>query len=170
MKISFRNVSGLRLKTAVCALTFILGLFFIVFSIVVTAMPLEYQNVNGKHHSYREDRTARTTKRYLTIEIPDHGISEYEIHPIVVSAFDKKSFLQDVAVGDPTELILQEDNIVAIRINEKSYLDLEDSLKKQKDNHALGYCLGAGFIVISVFAFSTLVTVRRGGRSKNRKR
>jgi hypothetical protein len=170
MKIIFKNVSELKLKIAICVLTFVLGLCILVLSIIVAVSPLEYQTVNGIYDSYREDRVGmHTTKRYLTVEISDLGQIEYEIHQIAISAFDKKSFLQEVAIGDPMELILDDDGVVAIRVNGKSYLNLEDSLKKQRNNNVAGYYLGGGFIAISVFAFSTLITVRRGRRSKKRK-
>ncbi len=171
MKITFRNVSDLKLKIAVCLLIFAFGVYLVITFLVAKLSPLEYQTVNGKYHSYREDRVGmHTTKRYLTVEISDVGQMEYEIQPIAFRAFDKKYFLQEVAVGDPIELILQEGNIVSIRTNEKSYMNQADSLKKQQNNTVMGYCVGGGFIVISLFAFSTLIMVRGGRRSKRRNR
>lgn len=171
MKISFKNVSDLRLKVVICAFVFVLGLFFIVLFMIAAGSPLEYQTVNGIYDSYREDRVGmHTTKGFLTVELSDSGKIEYEIHQIAVSAFDKKSFLQEVAVGDLIQLTLQEDSIVSIRTNGKSYLNLEDSLEKQENNNVAGYFLGGVFIAISIFAFSTLITVRKGRRSKKRRR
>ena len=132
---------------------------------------MEYQTVNGIYDSYREDRVGKhTTKGFLTVETSDFGQTEYQIQQIAFRAFDKKYFLQEVAVGDSIQLTLQEGEIVSIRTNGKSYLNLEDSLEKQENNNVAGYFLGGGFIAISIFAFSTLITVRKGRRSNKRRR
>ena len=170
MKISFKNVSELKLKIASCVFTFVLGLCILVVSITVAVSPLEYQTVNGTYHSYREERIGmHTTHRYLTLEIPDAGQTEYQIQPIAFRTFDKKYFLQEVAVGDPIELTLQEGEIISIRTNERSYMNKSDSLEKQQNNTVMGYCVGGGFIVISLFAFSMLITIRRSRSSKKRR-
>ena len=109
------------------------------------------------------------THRYLTLEIPDVGQTEYQIQPIAFPAFDQTYFLQEVAVGDPIELTLQEGEIVSIRTNGRSYMHRADSLEKQQNNTVLGYYLGGGFIVVSLLAFSTLINIRRGRRSKKHK-
>ena len=169
MKITFKNVSDLKLKIAVCILSFAFGLYLIIALLFAELSPLEYQSVNGTYHSYREDRVGmHTTLRHLTVEISDAGQTEYQIQPIAFRAFDKKNFLQEVAVGDPIELTLQEGEIVSIRTNEKSYMNKADSLEKQQNNTVMGYCVGGGFIVISLFAFSTLITVRSRSSKKRR--
>ncbi len=171
MKITFRNVSDLKLKIAACILIFALGFCLVIVSFVATLHPLEYQIVNGTYHSYREDRVGmHTTKRYLTVETSDLGQTEYQIQQIAFRAFDKKYFLQEVAVGDPIELTLQEGEIVSIRTNGRSYMHKADSLEKQQNNTVLGYYLGGGFIVVSLLAFSMLINVRRGRRSKKHRR
>ena len=171
MKISFKNVSDLRLKAVICAFVFVLGLFFIVLFMIAAGSPLEYQTVNGIYDSYREDRVGmHTTKGFLTVETSDFGQTEYQIQQIAFRAFDKKYFLQEVAVGDSIQLTLQEGEIVSIRTNEKSYMNKADSLTKQRNNSVMGYCIGGGFIVISILAFSTLITVRKGRRSNKRRR
>ena len=109
-----------------------------------------------------------TTKRYLTVENSDAGQTEYPIQPIAFRAFDKKYFLQEVAVGDPIELTLQEGEIVSIRTNGKSYMNEKDSLEKQQNNTVMGYYLGSGLILISLFSFSALINGKRGRRSKKR--
>ena len=170
MKITFRNVSDLKLKIAVCILIFAFGLYLVTALLVAKLNPLEYQTVNGTYHSYREERIGmHTTKRYLTVENSDAGQTEYPIQPIAFRAFDKKYFLQEVAVGDPIELTLQEGEIVSIRTNGKSYMNEEDSLEKQQNNTAMGYYLGGGLILISFFSFSTLINVKRSRRSKKRR-
>ena len=171
MKITFKNVSDFKLKIAVCILSFAFGLYLIIALLFAELSPLEYQTVNGTYHSYREDRVGmHTTLRYLTVEISDAGQTGYQIQPIAFPAFDKKYFLQEVAVGDPIELTLQEGKIVSIRTNEKSYMNQADSLEKQQNNTVMGYCVGGGFILISLFTFSTLITVRRSRSSKKRRR
>ena len=171
MKITFRNVSDLKLKIAACILILAFGLCLVIVLFVATLHPLEYQIVNGTYRSYREDRVGmHTTKRYLTVETSDLGQTEYQIQQIAFRAFDKKYFLQDVAVGDPIELILQEGEIVSIRTNGKSYMNKADSLEKQQNNTVLGYYVGGGFIVVSLLAFSTLIHVRKGKHSKKYKR
>ena len=171
MKITFKNVSDLKLKVAACILIFAFGLYLIIALLVAKSSPLEYQTVNGTYHSYREERIGmHTTHRYLTLEIPDAGQTEYQIQQIAFRAFDKKYFLQEVAVGDPIELTLQEGEIVSIRTNGRSYMHKADSLEKQQNNTVLGYYLGGGFIVVSLLAFSTLINIRRGRRSKKHRR
>ena len=170
MKITFRNVSDLKLKIAACILILAFGLCLVIVLFVATLHPLEYQIVNGTYRSYREDRVGmHTTKRYLTVETSDLGQTEYQIQPIAFPAFDQTYFLQEVAVGDPIELTLQEGEIVSIRTNEKSYMNKSDSLEKQQNNTVMGYCVGGGFVLISLLAFATLIKVRRGGRSKKRR-
>ena len=150
-----------------CILTFAFGLYLVMALLFAQSSPLEYQTVNGTYHSYREERIGmHTTYRYLTLEIPDAGQTEYQIQQIAFRAFDKKYFLQEVAVGDPIELTLQEGEIVSIRTNGRSYMHKADSLEKQQNNTVLGYYLGGGFIVVSLLAFSTLINIRRGRRSK----
>ena len=170
LKITFKNVSDLKLKVAACILIFAFGLYLIIALLVAQSSPLEYQTVNGTYHSYREERVGmHKTHRYLTLEIPDAGQTEYQIQPIAFPAFDQTYFLQEVAVGDPIELTLQEGEIVSIRTNGRSYMHREDSLEKQQNNTVLGYYLGGGLIVVSLLAFSTLINVRRGRRSKKHK-
>ncbi|MBE6666041.1 MAG: hypothetical protein E7603_07480 [Ruminococcaceae bacterium] len=145
-------------------------MYLIIALLFAELSPLEYQTVNGTYHSYREDRVGmHTTLRYLTVENSDTGQTEYQIQPIAFQAFDKKYFFQEVAVGDPIELTLQEGEIVSIRTNEKSYMNKADSLEKQQNNTVMGYCVGGGFIVISLFAFSSLIMVRRSRPSKKRR-
>ena len=171
MKITFRNVSDLKLKMAACILIFAFGLYLIIALLIAQSTPLEYQIVNGTYRSYREDRVGmHTTKRYLTVETSDLGQTEYQIQQIAFRAFDKKYFLQDVAVGDPIELTLQEGEIVSIRTNGKSYMNKTDSLEKQQNNTVWGYYLGGGLIVVSLLAFSTLINVRRVRGLKKRRR
>ena len=154
-----------------CILTFAFGLYLVTALLVAKLNPLEYQTVNGTYHSYREERIGmHTTHRYLTLEIPDAGQTEYQIQQIAFRAFDKKYFLQEVAVGDPIELTLQEGEIVSIYTNGRSYMYKADSLEKQQNNTVLGYYLGGGFIVVSLLAFSTLINIRRGRRSKKHRR
>lgn len=154
-----------------CILTFAFGLYLVIALLFAQSSPLEYQTVNGTYHSYREERIGmHTTHRYLTLEIPDVGKTEYQIQQIAFRAFDKKYFLQEVAVGDPIELTLQEGEIVSIRTNGRSYMHKADSLEKQQNNTVLGYYLGGGFIVVSLLAFSTLINIRRGRRSKKHRR
>ena len=173
MKLTFKNVSDLKLKIAVCILIFAFGLYLIIALLVAKASPLEYQTVYGNYHSYRTKTgiagisTYRTNK-YITVEISDKGEVEYRIHSVSSPGFEEKSFLQDVAIGDPIELTLQEGEIVSIRTNEKSYMNKADSLEKQQNNTVMGYCVGGGFIVISLFAFSTLITVRSRSSKKRR--
>lgn len=174
MKLTFKNVSDLKLKIAVCILIFAFGLYLVIAFLVAKSSPLEYQTVYGNYHSYRTKTgisgisTYRTNK-YITVKIPDKGEVEYRIHSVSSPGFEEKSFLQDVAIGDPIELTLQEGEIVSIRTNEKSYMNKSDSLEKQRNNTVAGYCVGGGFLLISLLAFSTLIKVSRGGRSKNRR-
>ena len=154
-----------------CIFIFAFGLYLVTALLVAKLNPLEYQTVNGTYHSYREERIGmHTTHRYLTLEIPDAGQTEYQIQQIAFRAFDKKYFLQEVAVGDPIELTLQEGEIVSIYTNGRSYMYKADSLEKQQNNTVLGYYLGGGFIVVSLLAFSTLINIRRGRRSKKHRR
>ena len=170
MKLTFKNVSDLKLKIAVCILIFAFGLYLTIALLFAELSPLEYQTVNGTYHSYREDRVGmHTTHRYLTVEIFETGQMEYRIQQIAFRSFDKKYFFQEITVGDPIELTLQEGEIVSIRTNEKSYMNKSDSLEKQRNNTVMGYCVGGGFLLISLLAFSTLIKVSRGGRSKNRR-
>ena len=156
---------------AACILIFAFGLYLIIALLIAQSTPLEYQIVNGTYRSYREDRVGmHTTKRYLTVETSDLGQTEYQIQQIAFRAFDKKYFLQDVAVGDPIELTLQEGEIVSIRTNGKSYMNKTDSLEKQQNNTVWGYYLGGGLIVVSLLAFSTLINVRRVRGLKKRRR
>ena len=169
MKITFKNVSELKMKIVVCILSFAFGLYLVIALLIANLSPLEYQTVNAKYHSYREDRVGmHTTLRYLTVEISDAGQTEYQIQPITFRSFDKKYFLQEVAVGDPIELTLQEGEIISIRTNERSYMNKSDSLEKQQNNTVMGYCVGGGFIVISLFAFSRLITIKRNRPTKKR--
>ena len=169
MKITFKNVSELKMKIVVCILSFAFGLYLVIALLIANLSPLEYQTVNAKYHSYREDRVGmHTTHRCLTVEISDAGQTEYQIQPIAFCAFDKKYFLQEVAVGDPVELVLQEGEIISIRTNERSYMNKSDSLEKQQNNTVMGYCVGGGFIVISLFAFSRLITIKRNRPTKKR--
>lgn len=171
MKITFRNVSDLKLKIAACILILAFGLCLVIVLFVATLHPLEYQIVNGTYRSYREDRVGmHTTKRYLTVETSDLGQTEYQIQQIAFRAFDKKYFLQEVAVGDPIELTLQEGEIVSIRTNGRAYMNEADSLEKQQNNTVWGYYLGGGLIVLSLLAFSTLINVRRVRGLKKRRR
>ena len=170
MKITFRNVSDLKLKIAACILIFAFGLYLIIALLIAQSTPLEYQTVKGTYHSYREERVGmHQTKRYLKVDFSNAGQTEYQIQQIAFRAFDKKYFLQEVAVGDPIELTLQEGEIVSIRTNGKSYMNKTDSLEKQQNNTVMGYCVGGGFVLISLLAFATLIKVRRGGRSKKRR-
>ena len=138
MKITFRNVSNLKLKIAVCILTFAFGLYLVIALLFAQSSPLEYQTVNGTYHSYREERIGmHTTHRYLTLEIPDAGQTEYQIQQIAFRAFDKTYFSQEVAVGDPIELTLQEGQIVSIRTNGRSYMHKADSLEKQQNSSTI---------------------------------
>ena len=174
LKITFKNVSDLKLKVAACILIFAFGLYLIIALLVAKSSPLEYQTVYGNYHSYRTKTgiagisTYRTNK-YITVEISDKGEVEYRIHSVSLPAFEEKSFLQEVVVGDPIELTLQEGEIVSIRTNGRSYMHKADSLEKQQNNTVLGYYLGGGLIVVSLLAFSTLINVRRGRRSKKHK-
>ena len=170
MKITFRNVSDLKLKIAVCIFIFAFGLYLVTALLVAKLNPLEYQTVNGTYHSYREERVGmHQTKRYLKVDFSNAGQTEYQIQQIAFRAFDKKYFLQEVAVGDPIELTLQEGEIVSIRTNGKSYMNEEDSLEKQQNNTAMGYYLGGGLILIALFSFSTLINVKRSRGSKKRR-
>ena len=161
----------MKLNVLICASAFIFGLCIVILLTVSELSPLEYQAVNGTYHSYRENHvSSHTTYRYLSIENSDDVIVEYKIQQIAFRAFDKKYFLQEAAVGDPIELTLQEGEIVSIRTNGKSYMNEEDSLEKQRNNTVTGYCIGGIFIVGSLLAFSSLIEVRRGRRSKKRRR
>ena len=171
MKITFRNVSDLKLKIAACILIFAFGLYLIIALLIAQSTPLEYQTVKGTYHSYREERVGmHQTKRYLKVDFSNAGQTEYQIQQIAFRAFDEKYFLQDVAVGDPIELTLQEGEIVSIRTNGKSYMNKTDSLEKQQNNTVWGYYLGGGLIVVSLLAFSTLINVRRVRGLKKRRR
>ena len=175
LKIIFKNVSDLKLKVVACILIFAFGLYLIIALLFAKSSPLEYQTVYGNYHSYRTKTgvagisTYRTNK-YITVKISDKGEVEYRIHSVSLPAFEEKSFLQDVAVGDPIELILQEGEIVSIRTNGKSYMNKADSFEKQQNNTVLGYYVGGGFIVVSLLAFSTLIHVRKVKHSKKYKR
>ena len=78
--------------------------------------------------------------------------------------------MRDVDVDDSVELIIEDDYIMAIRVNGKSYLDLEGSFQKQKNNEFLGYCFGGICMLVSCMIFSTLITVKKNRRSKGHKR
>ena len=159
---------------AACILIFAFGLYLIIALLIAQSTPLEYQTVYGNYHSYRTKTgiagisTYRTNK-YITVEISDKGEVEYRIHSVSSPGFEEKSFLQDVAIGDPIELTLQDGEIVSIRTNEKLYMNKSDALEKQQNNTVMGYCVGGGFVLISLLAFATLIKVRRGGRSKKRR-
>ena len=156
---------------AACILIFAFGLYLIIALLIAQSTPLEYQTVKGTYHSYREERVGmHQTKRYLKVDFSNAGQTEYQIQQIAFRAFDKKYFLQEVAVGDPIELTLQEGEIVSIRTNGRAYMNEADSLEKQENNTVTGYFLGGGFIVISILAFSSLLMVSRGRRSKKRRR
>ena len=171
MKITFKNVSDLKLKVAACILIFAFSLYLIIALLVAQSTPLEYQTIKGTYHSYREERVGmHQTKRYLTVDFSNAGQTEYQIQQIAFRAFDKKHFLQEVAVGDPIELTLQDGEIVSIRTNGRLYMNKTDSLEKQQNNTVLGYYLGGGLIMISLLAFSTLINVRIGRRLKKRRR
>lgn len=91
MKISFKNVSDLRLKVVICAFVFVMGVSFIVLSMIVAVSLVEYQTVNGTYASYRKERVSmHTIKRYLTVKFFNAGQIEYEIHSIVISAFERQ--------------------------------------------------------------------------------
>jgi len=157
-------------KIALCAIMLAFGLFIIVVSLI--SFPFQtskYKTLNGTYLSYREEHGHRSVSAYITVETSEAEQEEHIIHSIAFPSFEKFVFVNVVSVGDEIELTLDGQNIVAIKANGRSYLALEDALKEIRDNSVLGYIFGTVWILISLFAVSTQITVKRRRRRRRRK-
>ena len=167
MRIRFKNVSYLRVKVAFCIVIFVLGLYIFVSCLVLLTGfgDSEYQTVNGSYISYREDSTANYSgfnrHIYLTVGFSDNKKTEYEINSVSLSSFEAENFLNEVSKGDSVELIVEKNYyILSIRSNGKSYLKIEDTLNKDRQNMILGCFIGAMYAGLSVICFLTLIKKR----------
>ena len=166
MRIVLDKNKSTKWKIILCAIMFIFGIYIIISLALTSVETVEYQTIYGNYNSYQIKKTANysgfTKNVYLTIEMPNSSNCEYRISSVVLSSFEEKAFLDEVNIGDPIKLTLDDDYIVSIDANGKSYLDFEYALSEYHDNLIVGYCVGCAFLLVSVIAFSTLITIKKG--------
>ena len=161
MRIIVNKDRWTKWKIVLCAILFIFGVFIIIASLISShGQTSKYQTVNGFYHSYREEHGYRSVRAYITVEIHKAERQEYIIHSLAFPSFNKFAFANVVSVGDEIELTLDGQDIVAIKVDGRSYLALEDALKEKRDNSIVGYVLGSVFVLFSLAAVSTQFTVR----------
>ena len=165
MRIVINKNKSTKWKIALCAIMFVFGMYIIVSLALTSAESVEYQTINGNYNSYRKEYTATYSgfkkNLYLTIESPNSSYGEYRLNSIVLSSFKEKAFLDEVNIGDPIKLTLDDDYIVSIDANGKSYLDFEDASSEYHKNLIVGYCVGSAFLLVSIIAFSTLIAIKK---------
>ena len=161
MRIIVNKDKSTKWKIALCVIMLAFGLFIIVASLI--SFPFQtskYRTVNGTYYSYREEHGYRSISAYITVETSGAEREEHRIDSIAFPSFENFVFTKVVSVGDEMELTLEGQYIVAIKANGRSYLALEDTLKENRDNAIVGFVLGSAFVLVSLAAFSTQITVK----------
>ena len=161
MRITVNKDKNTKWKIVLCAMLFIFGVFIITASLIsFPFQTAEYKTVNGIYHSYRKEQGYRTVIAYLMIETPGVGLEEYVMDSVVLPSFNETTFTKLVSDGDEIELTVDGDEIVSINVDGRSYLSLEDASEENRDNAIVGFVLGSAFVLVSLAAVSTQITVK----------
>jgi hypothetical protein len=169
MKVALNKDRNTKWKIAICVMIFIFGAFIAIASLASFSFQTsEYQTINCVYSSYRKDSGYRTVKAYITVETNDAKREEYIMDSVVLPSFKETAFLNAVGDGDYIELTVDGDEIVSINADGISYLSLEEASKENRDNAIVGFVLGSTFVLVSLAALSTQITVK--GRKRRHRR
>ena len=151
-----------------CFAMLVFGVFIVISLLVSSLEPVEQQTLNVLYNSHTETRGGKYSAKiwYLYVENNAGNIVEYKLNSVAFGAFDKNNFLNDVNVGDPITIIVEDDSVLSIKSNGQTYLSVEESDVRYESNTIVGFFIGGAIILVSIIGFLTLLVPKRRYRRR----